>query len=49
MPKHRFSLSLLLKSVMEHRMPTGYELEISNELARSVSPSWKHKWGEPGH
>ena len=48
MPKTRFSLSRLLRRVLEHRIPTGAELEITNELSRTVSPKWKESRGEPG-
>jgi hypothetical protein len=49
--KERFSLSRMIRSVLdlEHGCPTGYELDVSNELSRSVTSKWKNKRGEPGH
>jgi hypothetical protein len=49
MKKDRFSLSRFLNSILTKGTPTGYELDISNELTRSLSPKWKTKRGEPGH
>jgi hypothetical protein len=48
MPKERYSLSRLVKSILERRTAIGYELEVANELRRSLSPDWKKKSGEPG-
>ncbi|HEX4201267.1 MAG TPA: hypothetical protein VHY59_07090 [Chthoniobacterales bacterium] len=48
MKKDRFSLSRLLNSIVTRGTATGYELDVSNELSRSLSPKWKTK-GVSGH
>ena len=45
----RFSLSRMLRSVLERGCLTGYELDVSNELSRSISNKWKFRQGETGH
>jgi Phage capsid family len=47
MKKDCFSLSRFIGSILTRGTPTGYELDISNELGRSLSPNWKSKRGEP--
>jgi hypothetical protein len=49
MKKDRFSLSRFLYGILTRGTPTGYELDVSNELLRSVLPKWKTTRGEPGH
>ena len=48
MKKERFSLSRFLNSIVTRGSATGYELDVSNELSRSVSGKWKTRQGEPG-
>jgi len=40
MPKDRYSLRRLIKNVLQRKTATGFELDVSNELSRSISVDW---------
>jgi hypothetical protein len=48
MPKDRYSLRRLIKNVLQRKTATGFELDVSNELSRSISVDWEKRKGEPG-